>query len=51
MDKDKKPPVSCVVCKKPIDAAQRPSVRLDTGREVHAECFNEWQELERKRVH
>jgi hypothetical protein len=51
MRKDKSQPVSCVVCKKPIDASQRPSVRLDSGQEVHAECYNRWQELQRTRGH
>ena len=49
MNKDKKQAITCVVCKKPIKAADRPSVRLETGREVHTECYNRWQELQSKR--
>jgi hypothetical protein len=47
---DKKKPVVCIICKMPIEAYQRPSVRLEAGKEVHAECYTRWQELERQRV-
>ena len=29
----------CVICKKPITTAQRPTVRMQPGKEAHMECF------------
>jgi hypothetical protein len=29
----------CVICKKPITKEQRPSVRLQPGKEAHMECY------------
>jgi hypothetical protein len=29
----------CVICKKAITKAQRPSVRMQPGKEAHIECF------------
>jgi len=29
----------CVLCKQPITRRQRPSVRLQPGKEAHMECF------------
>lgn len=50
MSESKNIPVTCIVCRKPIEAPQRPSVRLGTGQEVHAECYKQWQDLHSKRV-
>ena len=29
----------CAICKKPITKEQRPSVRLQPGKEAHVECY------------
>lgn len=29
----------CAICGKPITKAQRPSVRMQPGKEAHIECF------------
>jgi len=29
----------CILCKQPITRRQRPSVRLQPGKEAHMECF------------
>ncbi len=29
----------CMICGKPITKAQRPSVRIQPGKEAHIECF------------
>jgi hypothetical protein len=31
--------IICVICRKPITKAQRPSVRMQPGEEAHMECF------------
>lgn len=33
--------VVCVICKRPITEAQRPSVQLQSGEEAHLECYAE----------
>lgn len=33
----------CVFCKLPITKAQRPSVTLDNGDEIHIECYDSWE--------
>lgn len=39
----------CVYCKLPITPGQRPSVKLKDGREAHADCWNEYEDIERRR--
>jgi hypothetical protein len=31
--------IICAICGKPITQAQRPSVRMQPGKEAHMECF------------
>jgi len=38
----------CVICKKPITKAQRPSVRTQPGKEAHMECFAKREQDARK---
>jgi hypothetical protein len=38
----------CVICKKPITKAQRPSVRMQPGKEAHMECFVKREQDARK---
>jgi len=39
----------CVYCKLPITREQLPSVRLEDGRELHRECWDEdWERLRLK---
>jgi hypothetical protein len=33
------PQTICVFCKQPITRQQRPSVRMQPGKEAHMECF------------
>ena len=35
----KKSPTPCALCKLPIKPVDRPSVRLDRGKEAHMECY------------
>jgi hypothetical protein len=39
----------CPLCKSPITAQQRPSVKFNNGQEVHAECYNNFEEEEAER--
>jgi hypothetical protein len=41
--------IICVYCKLPIKPEQRPSVQLKDGREAHADCWNEYEDMERRR--
>jgi hypothetical protein len=41
--------IICVYCKLPITAEQRPSVQLKDGREAHDNCWNEYEDIERRR--
>ena len=40
----------CVFCKLPITPEQRPSVQLKDGHEVHPKCWDEYEELEHRRL-
>jgi hypothetical protein len=39
MPRKRKSPPICVLCKLPIKPGDRPSIRLDKGREAHMECY------------
>lgn len=41
--------VYCAHCQLPIKREQRPSVRIREGVEVHAECYQKYEEAERNK--
>jgi len=43
-----KSPKICVLCKLPITDAQRPSVQLRNGNEVHIQCYAKYEEAARR---
>lgn len=42
MREETRPQVNCVFCKQPITRAQRPSVQLENGDEMHIECWDKY---------
>jgi hypothetical protein len=50
MPRKKKSPTICVLCKLPIKMTDRPSVRLDKGREAHMECYTKATESKQNSV-
>ncbi len=52
MREETRPPKQtiCVVCKHPITPTQRPSIEMENGDQVHAECWNKARESERRKV-
>jgi hypothetical protein len=51
MEKKTSRPASdmCPLCKRPIAAEQRPSVKFNSGQQVHPECYAEFVEEEADR--
>ena len=41
-------PKVCVVCKQPITEQQRPAIELKNGGQCHVECWQKYQEAQRK---
>ena len=39
-----------IFCKLPITPEQRPSVQVGDGRDVHRECWDEYQDGEHRRL-
>lgn len=49
-EETQKPLVICIHCKLPIMQEQRPSVQLKDGRELHVECYNKYNQEQRRNM-
>lgn len=50
MREETQPVTICVFCKLPLTKEQPPPVRLQNGGEAHAHCWDEYEDMERRRL-
>ena len=47
MRKEAHPPLeTCAVCRQPITPAQRPSILMENGDQIHVDCWHEYEKLQ-----
>ena len=50
MREETHPLVICIYCKLPITRDQRPSIQLKNGDELHAECYQDYKDMQRRKM-